>query len=295
MSFLCVLCVSAVNLILLSLIVWHPFPPKVEPGTLELAAIDVGQGESLFLAFPDGKRMVLDGGGIPVFGRRTRPRLDIGEDVVSPYLWSRSIRTLDVVAVSHAHEDHAGGLPALLESFHPRELWTGAMPDADPVWVALRARALRQGVKIVPLRAGHRFSYGGAQVEVLAPAPHYQPGRAAQNNDSLALRLSYGAHSFLLTGDIDQRVEAEMIAQGLVVRSQVLKIAHHGGKSSSSAPLLDLARPAVAVISAGFENSYNDPHPEVLKRLAERHVLVLRTDLSGLIRIRSDGRRILTF
>jgi competence protein ComEC len=280
---------------LLAIIVWHPFPPRVAPGMLELTAVDVGQGESLFLAFPEGKLMVLDGGGIPVFGRRTRSRLDIGEDVVSPYLWSRSIRRLDVLAVSHAHEDHLGGVPALLENFRPRELWTGAMPEGDPAWAALRAKALRQGVKIVPLHAGRRFSYGGAQVEVLAPAADYQPGPTPQNNDSLALRLSYGAHSFLLTGDIDRRVESELIAQGLVRRAEVLKIAHHGGKTSSSAPLLELVRPALAVISAGFENSYNNPSSEVLKRLTERHVVVLRTDLSGLVRVRTDGRRIFAF
>jgi len=280
---------------LLAVIIWHPFPPRVAPGMLELTAVDVGQGESLFLAFPEGKLMVLDGGGIPVFGRRTRSRLDIGEDVVSPYLWSRSIRRLDVLAVSHAHEDHLGGVPALLENFRPRELWTGAMPEGDPAWAALRAKALRQGVKIVPLHAGRRFSYGGAQVEVLAPAADYQPGPTPQNNDSLVLRLSYGAHSFLLTGDIDRRVESELIAQGLVRRAEVLKIAHHGGKTSSSAPLLELVRPALAVISAGFENSYRNPSSEVLKRLTERHVVVLRTDLSGLVRVRTDGRRIFAF
>jgi competence protein ComEC len=280
---------------LVAIIVWHPFPPQVEPGVLELAAIDVGQAESLFLVFPEGKLMVLDGGGIPIFGRRTRPRLDIGEDVVSPYLWSRSIRRLDVLAVSHAHEDHLGGIGALLDNFHPKELWTGAMPEADPAWAAVRAKALRQGVRIVPLRQGRRFSYGGAQVEVLAPAADYQPGPQPQNNDSLVLRLSYGAHSFLLTGDIDRRLESELIAQGLVRRAEVLKIAHHGGRSSTSAPLLELVRPALAVISAGFENSYNNPHPEVLQRLKERHVMVLRTDLSGLVRVRSDGRRIQAF
>lgn len=280
---------------LLAIIVWHPFPPQVESGVLELTAIDVGQAESLFLAFPEGKLMVLDGGGIPIFGRRTRPRLEIGEDVVSPYLWSRSIRRLDALAVSHAHEDHMGGIGALLDNFHPRELWTGAMPENDPAWAAVRAKALRQGVRIVPLRQGRRFSYGGAQVEVLAPAADYQPGPQPQNNDSLVLRLSYGAHSFLLTGDIDRRLESELIAQGLVGRAEVLKIAHHGGRTSTSAPLLELVRPALAVISAGFENSYNNPHPEVLQRLKERHVMVLRTDLSGLVRVRSDGRRILAF
>ena len=111
--------------VLLALLLWHPFAPDVHPGELELTAIDVGQGDSLLVLFPDGKRMLVDGGGIPAFGRIARSQLDIGEDVVAPYLWDRGFRTVDVVALSHAHEDHSGGLAALIADFHPREVWTG--------------------------------------------------------------------------------------------------------------------------------------------------------------------------
>src|SRR6185312_6383254 len=101
-----------------------------EPRQLEMTAIDVGQGDSLLVASPEGKLMLVDGGGIPSFGRRAKSQIDIGEDVVAPYLWQRSIRTVDVVVCSHAHDDHVGGLPALLADFHVRELWTGALPDS---------------------------------------------------------------------------------------------------------------------------------------------------------------------
>ncbi len=275
-------------LALLALIVWHPFPARVEPGKLELTAIDVGQGESLFVAFPDGKLMLVDGGGIPVFGARRRPRLDIGEDVVSPYLWSRSIKRLDVVVATHAHEDHMGGLAAVVENFRPRQLWTGAVPEGDPVWEPLLRAARARGVKIVPLRAGVPFRYGGAEVEVLAPAADYHAGARAQNNDSAVLRISHGRHSFLLAGDIDRRIEGKLP----VGKTDVLKVAHHGGKNSTSAPLLDAAQPAVALISAGFENSYGLPSAEVLAHLRERRVAVLRTDLMGRVTVRSDGRRL---
>ena len=277
---------------LLVLIVWHPFPPQVQPGTLELTAIDVGQGESLLVAFPEGKLMLVDAGGIPVFGARRRPRLDIGEDVVSPYLWSRSIKRLDVVVMSHAHEDHMGGMAAVLENFRPKELWTGAVPERDPLWAPLRQRAHRLGVKVVPLQAGRRFQYAGAQVEVLAPALDYEVSASARNNDSLVLRLAYGRHSFLLAGDVDRRIEAELLERSLIGKSEVLKAAHHGGKGSSSAPFLEAALPAVAIISAGFENSYGMPSAEVLERLRERRVAVLRTDLWGLVTVRSDGLRL---
>ncbi len=274
---------------LLAVLVWHPFAPEVRRGALELTAIDVGQGESLFLAFPEGSLMVLDGGGFPAIGAR-RPRLDIGEDVVSPYLWSRSIRRLDALAVSHGHEDHLSGLGALLDNFRPRELWIGVIPET-PAWRELREKALRRGVKVVPLRAGQRFDWGGARVEVLAPAAGYAPAAEPDNNDSLVLRLSYGAHSFLLTGDIERRVETEIVERGQIQKTDVLKVAHHGGRTSTSARFLELARPAFAIISAGFENSFNLPHPQLLQRLEERRAAVLRTDLWGFVTIRTDGRR----
>ena len=99
--------------------------------------------------------MLMDGGGIPGFGGGERPKIDTGEDVVAPYLWERSFRSIDVVALSHAHEDHIGGLPAIVDDFHPKELWTGATPDAatpgTASWRNLRAKAEKAGVKIVPM------------------------------------------------------------------------------------------------------------------------------------------------
>jgi len=197
---------------LLALLLASPFPPRVHPGELEMTAIDVGQGDSLLVVFPDGKRMLVDGGGIPAFGDRPRPQLDIGEDVVAPYLWVRGIGSVDVVVLSHAHDDHAGGLPALVADFHPRELWTGATPECD-AWRRLRAEATRRGVKIVPMQEPRRFAFGGAEIEVLAPLDDYVSAGDAKNNDSLVLRLRYGRRSFLLTGDVERPVERGMLAR----------------------------------------------------------------------------------
>ncbi len=295
---------TAVVFVLLGLMLWHPFPPLIEPGVLEITTIDVGQGDSILIAFPDGKLMLMDGGGIPAFGarpynpsvsagapRRVKSKLDIGEDVVSPYLWSRSIRRLDVVALSHAHEDHIGGLAAILENFHVKELWTGANSD-NPIWDALRDKALRFGVKIVPMQRGGPFAYGGAILQTLAPRPDYVPAADPKNNDSFALRVSDGERSALLTGDIERQVEAEMLSENLIQHADILKVAHHGSKTSSTPALLDSVHPAFAMISAGFENSYGHPAPDILARLRERGVCVLRTDALGLITIRTDGHRI---
>ena len=282
---------AGVLAVLMTLLLWHPFAPDVARNRLEMTVVDVGQGDSILLTFPDGKLMVVDGGGIPAFGRRAPSQMDIGEDVVSPYLWDRSIRHIDVMACTHAHADHIGGLPALLENFHAKELWTGANSE-NPAWCALRDKARKAGVRIVSLHRGQRWSYGGAELEVLAPSLEYVPKDAPHNNDSLAFRVTFGRHSFLLCGDIERQVEAELVAEGLVLKTDVLKVAHHGSKTSSTAAFLDLARPTFAVMSVGFENSYGHPSPEVLRRYEERQECVLRTDLDGLVTVRSDGRRL---
>jgi competence protein ComEC len=282
---------AVVQAVLLALLLWHPFPPEIAPHELAMTVVDVGQGDSILLTFPDGKLMLVDGGGIPTFGHHAPSQMDIGEDVVSPYLWNRSINRIDVMVCTHAHADHIGGLPSLLENFHARQLWTGANSE-NPAWRALRDRAHRDGVSVVPLHRGQRFQYGGAQLEVLAPSLDYVPKAEPHNNDSLAFRVTFGRHSFLLSGDIERQVEAELVAEGLVRKTDVLKVPHHGSKTSSTAAFLDLLRPAFAVMSAGFENSYGHPHPDVLERYEERRACVLRTDLDGLVTVSSDGRRL---
>jgi len=276
---------------LLALLVWHPFPPECRPGELEMSVIDVGQGDSILLVFPDGKRMLMDGGGIPAFGHQTRSQLDTGEDVVAPYLWERGMRSVDIVALSHAHDDHIGGLPAIVADFHPRELWTGATPDSD-AWRKLRDQAGRQVVKVVPLEAPRHFDFGGATIDVLAPLADYIPNDVPKNNDSLVLRIRYGSRSFLLTGDVERPIEYRMLDENEIQPIDVLKVAHHGSRTSSTPSFLDAANPAFAIISVGTDNSYGHPNRDVLARLDEHHTEVLRTDRNGLVTVRTDGRRL---
>jgi len=276
---------------LLTLLVWHPFPPEFHAGQLEMSVMDVGQGDSILLVFPDGKRMLMDGGGIPAFGHQAHSQLDTGEDVVAPYLWERGMRSVDIVALSHAHDDHIGGLPALVADFHPRELWTGATPDSAG-WRKLRDEAARDGVKVVPLEAGRHFDFGGTAIDVLAPLADYVPNDIPKNNDSLVLRIRYGKRVFLLTGDVEKPIENRMLDENEITPIDVLKVAHHGSRTSSTESFLDAANPAFAIISVGTDNSYGHPNRDVLARLSEHHAEVLRTDRNGLITVRTDGQHL---
>ncbi len=277
---------TAVVLALFALLVWHPWPPQIAPHQLELTAIDVGQGDSLLLVFPGGARMLVDGGGLLQFGRVRKANLNIGEDVVSPYLWSRGIKRLDIVVATHSHEDHIGGLPAILENFRPKELWVGANPSQD-----LEDEARRLGIRVLERRVAPPFGFSGAIIAIVSPPEDYSAAKLG-NNDSLAFRVSFGERSFLLTGDLEKPMEGRLLAEGLAEHADVLKVGHHGSRTSSIQPFLSSVSPSVAIVSAGYENSFGHPNQDVLKRLDSLHAAVLRTDLDGLVTVSTDGRRI---
>jgi len=277
--------------VVLAIIAIHPFSPRTEAGRFELTAIDVGQGDSLLAAFPDGKLMLVDAGGIPSFGRTRASGIDIGEDVVSPYLWTRSIQRLDVMVMTHAHEDHMGGMAAVLRNFRPRELWAGAVQES-PEWVRVRETAQQLRIPIRLMQQSAPFQFGGAVIRVLAPGPDYEAGPVPKNDDSLVMRVQFGSTAFLLTGDMEKKIEEQLYYAGLLEHTDVLKVGHHGSRTSTTPDLLNALHPAFAIISDGFENSYGHPHPLTVRALDEAHIAVYRTDQRGLVRISSDGRRI---
>ncbi len=276
-----------------AVICWQPWPANTKPGMLEVTAIDVSQGDSLLVVFPNGETMLVDAGGFPgMTNMKRKPQMDIGEDVVSPYLWSRQITHLDYAVLTHGHSDHMGGLAAVLDNFHPKVLWIGAEPNT-PEWREIQHAAARDGVRIVPLARGTPdWSIGGTNLRVLAPAPDYMPGELATNDDSLVLELSYGRHRALLTGDAEQPVESEMVASRLLRPVTLLKVGHHGSKTSSSEEFLSEIKPQFAMISDGYRNQFHHPHPSVLERLEEHHAAILRTDQHGLLTFRSDGKHV---
>jgi len=260
--------------------------PQTEAGKLEITAIDVGQGDSILLVSPTGQTMLVDAGGSsgPVHSE-----FDYGEDVVSPYLWSRGLEHLDIVLLTHAHSDHIGGLARIIQNFHPRELWVGINPDTkqlDRVYDA----ALENQVRIRRHTADEEFDWGGAHIRILWPPSYRRVRFSPQNDDSLTFVISYGQNKALLAGDLEEKIERFIATESPPI--DVLKVAHHGSDTSTTPELLQAAQPRFAVISVGYHNRYHHPRPEVLKRLQEAHVRTFRTDMLGAVTFLLDGKNV---
>jgi len=165
--------------LLAGLLAAYPFSPRLNAGRLEVTVLDVGQGDSIFVAFPDGRTMLVDGGGLPgsAYIKGARPALDVGEDVVSPYLWTRGLKRIDVVALTHGHEDHMGGLPAVLRNFRVGQLWVGRDVDSS-AYRALLATAKARGVPVSYQVKGNSYDWDGVGIYVLWP-PDDNPVKTA--------------------------------------------------------------------------------------------------------------------
>ncbi len=277
------------------LISLHPFAPRLPGGGIEVTVIDVGGGDAIFLVLPDQTTMLVDAGGSRMDAGRDGAyrgrRWDPGEDIVSPYLWSRGIKKIDVVALSHAHSDHMGGLAAVIRNFQIGEFWHGPTPPT-PAYDALMRQAARQGIPTRQKVAGDRSSLGGALVEVLWP-PRDRPLASAPSNDgSVVMRVSAGEAAVLLTGDISQEVEGELVRSGARLKSTVLKVAHHGAKNSSSTEFLARVGASVALIGSEGGTQVGLPAVKTLDRLKAAGAQTLRTDLEGAVSVNLTGSRL---
>jgi competence protein ComEC len=267
---------------------------QLRPEQLRVTFLDVGQGDSALIETGDGQRVLIDAGGNIGGGP------DPGGVAVLPLLRARRIDQLDLVVLSHPHPDHYGGLFAVLDALPVHELWdTGqaqaeAGGDAEPGAVAtLLARARSQGTVVRrpdALCATPRRLGAGAELDVLAPCPGFDMTRG-ENDNSFVLRLRHGARSFLFTGDVEHAAEADLSRAPEHLRSDVLKVGHHGSRTSSSEALLGAVAPWLAVVSAGRGNRFHHPHVEVVARLESR-AHVLRTDLTGGVQVLSDGQHL---
>jgi competence protein ComEC len=273
-----------------------PFAPRWSAGKLELTVLDVGQGDSLFVVSPHGRTMLIDGGGaFAGFGDwQEHNGTDPGEEAVSPYLWSRGFEKLDIVALTHAHQDHIGGLTAILENFHVSTIWIGREVSSAAL-VNLEKLAAGKNIPIVHQFRGKPFSWDDVETEFLWPdnTPH-GPGAEPKNNDSLVLRLQYGGRGMMLPGDAEKQAENSILSENAdgALRADILKVGHRGSKNSTMPAFLAAVHPQVAIISAGEDNPYGHPNPELLARLNAAGVRILRTDRDGAIHILTDGTQL---
>jgi competence protein ComEC len=264
------------------LIVVYPFPPAYSPG-LRITFIDVGQGDSILVEFPGRRKMLVDGGGVPGGG------FDVGERVVSPVLWRKGIKTLDDVVLTHAHPDHFEGLKAVVRNFRVSEFHEAVRAAGDPSYDELK-RLLAPQTRQVVWRDGTTLLVEAVRIRVLHPAAPLPESAPADNDLSIVLKLEMGGFSCLLTGDITAAAEQRIATSVPDLAARVLKIPHHGSRTSSSPLFLGAVRPEIAVLSVGKGNRYGLPHEDVLARYEAAGVRLFRTDRDGAVEVTSDGR-----
>lgn len=264
-------------LVVLALLVWNPFvgPPT---GTTSLHAIDVGQGESLLLELPDGSAALIDGGGA-VFGG-----FDVGEQIVSDFLWHRGHRHLDLMISTHSDSDHLDGLLSVARNFPVRELWITGAAKQNERFMQLMRTAEDNGTRIRRLSRGDRLAWRGTTWVCFNPPGIFYRGRNSSNANSLVTLLQADGHRILLTGDAGERQLDDIAGlYGGGLRCEILKVPHHGSDDALSRRLLDLAHPSYAAICAGNNNIHGFPRRAVLNALKSRNIKIFRTDLDGAV------------
>jgi competence protein ComEC len=270
-------------LLLVAVLVWLGVVLP-DSSRLEIDFLSLGQADCIFLRFPGGGCLLVDGGRP---GRKGDPLPPLVQ-----YLHRRGIKRLDAVVLTHPQRDHIGNLPEVFEAFEVGTFFYSGDKVKSEDFIELAQAVEQEGCRVLQLKWGDRIlGYSGAEMKVLSPTgPGLAVAPAADPNDfSVVLSCRYGDFSCLLTGDISQEVEKELFSGGLLKPHTVLKVPHHGSRLSTSEFLLEAVRPQVAVIQVG-RNNYGHPHRETLSRLEQAGALVLRTDRMGTIRLWSDGK-----
>jgi competence protein ComEC len=246
---------------------------------LKVHFIDVGQADCILIQAPQGQNMLVDAGN-----RDDAPR-------ITAYLTAQGVQRLRVVIGTHPHEDHIGGMAAIVKQFGVGKVYLPKVAANTRTYADLLATIKAKGLKVTTARAGATIKLQRAvRAQLLAPnKAKYEK----LNNYSAVLKLTYGRHSFLLTGDAEAVSETEMLQRGYDLKADVLKVGHHGGAGSTSRDFLAAVAPQYAVISVGRNNVYKHPSRRTLNRLKKMKIQVYRTDLAGTILFTSDGRKAL--
>ncbi|HLF25487.1 MAG TPA: ComEC/Rec2 family competence protein [Anaerolineae bacterium] len=258
-------------------------PPTLLPptgGILTVAFLDIGQGDSILVRSPGGMTLLIDGGN----------SASDGTGVIIPQLREWGADKLDMMAATHPDADHIGGLPAVLENFPVETVALTGQVHTTQVYERFLADIRDGNVNAIETRTGTPIPFDPAvQLQVLGPDDEFVQAQGDNNNASIVIKLTYGNVSFLFTGDAEGEEEQAILAGGADLRSVVLKVGHHGSRSSTSEAFLAAVAPQIGVISAGEGNRYGHPHPEILDRLNQHGVELYRTDERGTITITTDG------
>jgi len=248
---------------------------------LKVVFFDVGEGDSIFIQTPFLHQILIDGGP-------TSQVIDkLGKQM--PF-WDK---TLDVVMLTHPDYDHLRGLLDVLENYKVKLIvYNGAQSDSK-TWQKWLAQIEKENARVVLGKKGTMILAGDVKMAILYPFEHLALQTSNNNQNSLVAKLSFGAIHFLFTGDADKTAEEAMLLSQQDLKSQVLKVSHHGSASATSAEFLNAVLPLIAVISVGKDNSYHHPHQQVLNNLAQLGITVLRTDQRGDIKILSDGKSLI--
>jgi competence protein ComEC len=285
---------------LFTVIVLHPLSAPRPDGKLHLEFLDVGQGDAALLTMPDGTTMLVDGGGKPSF-RATRgddgedepfqrDARSIGEAVVSEFLWARGLDRVDYILATHADADHIDGLNDVARNFKVRGAIVARTPLNDPEYARFSATMNDAGVPIEKIGAGDTMQFGNVEARVLWPNPSPDDDAPSRNNDSIVLLVRCGEKSFLLTGDLEKEGETAVLNQRVDLRSDLVKVGHHGSKTSSTDGFVRATLPSLAIISVGRHSVFGHPNKEVVERWRASGAKVMTTGEAGTISVVTDGR-----
>ena len=289
-----------IQVVLVGIVLCHPFSAARSEGKLRVDFLDVGQGDAALVTMPDGTTLLVDGGGRPKFlkkhsegeskGTFERDARSIGEAVVSEYLWWRGLDHVDYVLATHADADHIDGLNDVMRNFEVRAALVARRPTGDHEHAEFAATAANKGIPLVLIGADDSLCFGPVRVTVLWPPAANNLHMRSANNDSLVVQIEYGKRKILMLADIENKAERSLLSEaGKALPADVVKVAHHGSRTSSAVGFVAAVRAKLAVISVAQQSMFGHPHREVVERWRAAGAEILTTGQSGTITVTTDG------